>query len=97
MMYNRGVKTVLPIQYLLYRKVIDFVKKYYEILRDMREDHDLTQTQIAELLHTTQGVYSRYERGVREIPICCLITLCRYYNISADYILGLKDEISPLT
>ena len=58
-------------------------------LRGLREDNDLTQTQIAEVLGTSQTMYARYERGANEMPIRHLITICRYYNISADYILGL--------
>ena len=63
------------------------MKEYYEILRELREDRDLTQSDIANLLGTTQQVYSRYENGVNELPIRHLITLCRYYNVSADYVL----------
>lgn len=66
------------------------MKEYWEILRELREDHDLRQADVAALLHTTQQVYSRYEMGINEMPIRHLITLCRYYNVSADYILGLQ-------
>jgi len=66
------------------------MKAYYEILRDLREDKDLTQTDIANILGTTQQVYSRYEKGVNQIPIHHLVTLCKFYKVSADYILGLK-------
>lgn len=72
------------------------MKLYNEILRDVREDHDLTQSDIARILQTTQQVYSRYENGENEIPIRHIITLCRYYNISADYLLGLKEECTSL-
>lgn len=65
------------------------MKEYPEILRELREDNDLTQKQIADILGTTQQVYSRYEKGINEVPIRHLITLCRFYNVSADYILGL--------
>lgn len=65
------------------------MKEYWEILRDLREDRDLRQADIAELLHTTQQVYSRYEKGVNEMPIRHLRTLCRFYGVSADYVLGL--------
>ena len=68
------------------------VKEYYEILRELREDRDLTQSDIANLLGTTQQVYSRYENGVNELPIRHLITLCRYYNVTSDYVLGLGSE-----
>ena len=65
------------------------MKKYYEIIRSLREDHDLTQAQVAELLGTTQQVYSRYENGVNEMPVRHIITLCKFYRVSADFILGL--------
>lgn len=65
------------------------MKAYMEILRDLREDHDLTQAQVAELLGTTQQVYSRYEKGINELPVRHLITLCRFYGVSADYVLAL--------
>ena len=66
------------------------MKTYVEIMRELREDHDLTQRQIAEVLGTTQQVYSRYEKGENELPIRHLIALCRYYRVSADYFLGLS-------
>ena len=56
-------------------------------LRGLREDNDLTQTQIAEVLGTSQTMYARYERGANEMPIRHLVTLCRFYNVSADYLL----------
>jgi len=61
-------------------------------LRGLREDNDLTQEYIARLLGTSQTMYARYERGANEMPIRHLITLCRYYNVSADTVLGL-DKI----
>ena len=67
------------------------MKTYYEIIKELREDRDLSQQKIAELLDTTQQVYSRYENGVNEMPIRHLITLCKFYNVSADYVLGLKN------
>ena len=66
------------------------MKKYYDIIRELREDNDLKQSDIAKILKTTQQVYSRYEKGINEMPIRHIITLCKYYNVSADYILGLK-------
>lgn len=66
------------------------MKTYYEIIKELREDRDLSQQKIAEILDTTQQVYSRYENGVNEMPIRHLITLCKFYNVSADYVLGLK-------
>lgn len=67
------------------------MKTYYEIIKELREDRDLSQQKIAEILDTTQQVYSRYENGVNEMPIRHLITLCKFYNVSADYVLGLKN------
>lgn len=60
---------------------------YLERLRGLREDNDLTQTQVANILGTSQTMYARYERGANELPIRHLVTLCRFYNVSADYIL----------
>ena len=66
------------------------MKEYNKIIRELREDHYLKQKDIAKLLGTTQQVYSRYENGENEIPVRHIITLCKFYNVSADYILGLK-------
>lgn len=66
------------------------MKQYYEILRELREDRDLTQAQIAKVLGTTQQVYSRYEKGENEMPVRHVITLCKYYDVSADYVFGIK-------
>ncbi len=68
------------------------MKEYWEILRDLREDHDLKQADVAKLLHTTQQVYSRYENGINEMPIRHLRTLCAYYQVSADEVLGLRER-----
>ncbi len=68
------------------------MKAYYEIIRELREDRDLSQQQIADVLGTTQQVYSRYEKGINEMPIRHIITLCKFYKVSADYILGLSKK-----
>lgn len=68
------------------------MKEYYEILRELREDRDIKQSEIAALLGTTQQVYSRYENGINEMPIRHLRTLCLYYQVSADYILGITSK-----
>ena len=65
---------------------------YRRRLRDLREDHDLTQSQIAAILGTSQTMYARYERGANELPIRHLIALADYYGVSADYILGRSDN-----
>ena len=64
----------------------------YRRIRDLREDNDYTQKEIADVLKTTQQVYSRYEKGINEMPIRHLIELCKFYNVSADYILGLDEK-----
>lgn len=69
---------------------------YAQRIRNIREDHDLKQKDLAIILKTSQSYYSKYELGVRPLPVEHLITLCRYYNISADYILGFTDEPKPL-
>ena len=61
---------------------------YLKRMRDLREDHDKTQQDIADLLGTSQTMYARYERGANELPIRHLLTLCEYYKVSADYFLG---------
>ena len=61
-------------------------------LRDLREDRDLTQSEIAKLLHIKQNTYSQYENGQRQIPLEMLITLAKYYETSIDYIVGLTDN-----
>ena len=61
-------------------------------IRDMREDNDLTQQQIANILLCDQSLYSKYERGEREIPLHLLIKLADYYNTSLDYLVGRIDN-----
>ena len=64
---------------------------YYSRLKDLREDNDLVQKQIADILGIDQRVYSNYETGKREIPTRLVIKLAKYYKTSTDYILGLTD------
>lgn len=64
-------------------------------IKDLREDHDLKQKDIAQLLKITQQQYSLYEKGIRTIPIEFLIILANYYNVSLDYITGLTDNPKP--
>ncbi len=61
-------------------------------IRDLREDHDLTQKQVAAKLNCSQQVYSNYELGQRDIPTDILIKLSRLYNVSADYILEISNN-----
>ena len=65
---------------------------YMKRMRDLREDNDKTQNEIAELLGTSQTMYARYERGANELPLRHLVTLCRYDKVSADYFLGFSDK-----
>ena len=65
---------------------------YYPRLRDLREDHDLKQKEVAAVLNIDQRVYSNYEPGKREIPTRFVVALAKYYKVSTDYILGLKDS-----
>ncbi len=71
------------------------MKKYYEIIKELREDREPkpSQKEIAKLLGTTQQYYSEYENGKRPLPIEHLKTLCVFYNVSADYILGLSEKM----
>lgn len=64
----------------------------YQRIRDLREDRDLKQRQLADFLHCSQQVYSNYELGQRDIPTEVLIKLSAFYNVSVDYILGLTSN-----
>lgn len=66
--------------------------KYPERMRALREDNDLTQTDIAKMLGIAQTTYSQYELYKRPMPIEYLVALCKYYGVSADYMLGLTDK-----
>ncbi len=68
------------------------MKTYIDRMRELREDNDLSQKDIAIVLKTTQQVYSRYEQGINEIPLHHFITLARYYKVSLDYLAGETDE-----
>ena len=64
----------------------------YQRIRDLREDNDLKQRQLAEFLNCSQQAYSKYELGQRDIPTEILIALAKFYNTTSDYILELSDE-----
>ena len=64
-------------------------------IKDLREDSDLTQKEIADFLHIKQNTYSQYENGHRQLPIDFLIALAKYYKTSNDYILGLTNKRNP--
>ena len=68
---------------------------YYRRIRDLREDHDLTQRQLASLLRMPQPQYNRYEQGLRDIPPPVLIKLADLYETSTDYLLGRTDNAAP--
>lgn len=68
---------------------------YFPRLRDMRQDHDLAQKEVAAFLGIDQRVYSNYEIGKREIPVHHLIALAKYYGTSVDYLVGLTNEAMP--
>lgn len=67
---------------------MNYTKKLY----DLRTDNDLTQKDIAKILNISQQYYSEYEKGNRELPLRHLITLCQFYHVSADWILGLQEK-----
>ena len=69
---------------------------YYQRLKDLREDADKTQSQIAEILNMKQQQYARYESGKQEIPLHHFIQLAKYYNVSLDYLAGLIDTPKKL-
>lgn len=64
-------------------------------IKDLREDNDLTQAEVAEYLHIKQNTYSQYETGMRQLPLECLVALAKLYKTSTDYILGLTQEKKP--
>ena len=67
---------------------MDYVRR----MRDLREDNDYTQEYVAHYLGTSQTMYARYERGANELTIRHLLTLCKLYNVSSDYMLGLTTQ-----
>ncbi|MBQ7962252.1 MAG: helix-turn-helix transcriptional regulator [Clostridia bacterium] len=69
---------------------------YYKRIRELREDHDFTQREIAKMLDMPQPQYYRYEQGFRDIPTDILIKLADIYNTSTDYILERTDNIKPI-
>lgn len=68
------------------------MKSYIDRIRELREDRDITQKEIAAVLQTTQQVYSRYEQGVNEIPLHHFIALADFYGVSLDYLAGKSDK-----
>ncbi len=71
------------------------MNNYYPRLKDLREDRDLSQQYVADFLQMKQPQYSRYERGLRDIPTDILIKLAKFYKTSTDYILGVTNNTTP--
>lgn len=69
---------------------------YRTRMRNIREDSDLTQSQVGKIIHKSQQGYNHIEAGRAELKIEDLVKLCRFYNVSADYFIGLIDEKKPL-
>ena len=69
----------------------------YDRIRELREDHDLWQVDIAKMLKMSQTGYSKYETGENDVPTTVLIALAIFYHVSVDYLLGLTDNPKPLT
>jgi len=65
---------------------------FYQRLKDLREDRDLNQSDIANLLNTTRQQYALYENGIRELPMHHFITLAKFYNVSIDYMAGIEQK-----
>lgn len=70
---------------------------HYRRLRDLREDHDMTQDQLVAALNLNKTTYTNYEQGKREIPFALVIRLAQFYNVSIDYIAGLSNTPAPLS
>lgn len=90
MLCERNVRLPLPIS-MQELKGEDSMQTYQIRLRQLREDHDKTQREIAEYLGINQTVYSRYETGRNDMKPAQIIALCEYYKVSADYVLGLPE------
>lgn len=76
----------------MYYKIVSVMRMYYRRIRELREDNDKLQKDIAKILNTTQQHYSKLENGATEITADRIVILAKYYNVSADYILELSDE-----
>jgi transcriptional regulator with XRE-family HTH domain len=74
----------------------EIIMNYRERIRNIREDRDYTQTEIGKILQKSQQGYNHIEAGRAELKIDDLIILCKFYNLSADYLIGLTDECTPL-
>jgi transcriptional regulator with XRE-family HTH domain len=72
--------------------IVEVKDMYFKRIGDLRQDNDLTQQEVADLLHCRREVYRRYEKGEREIPISFAITLAERYDVTVDYLLGISDK-----
>ena len=72
--------------------LVEVIKMYLPRLKDLRDDREMRQIEVAALLDTSQEQYSKYERGERDLPIKHLVTLAKFYKVSTDYILGLTNK-----
>ena len=68
---------------------------YYRRLRDLREDHDLTQMQLVEKLDMHKTTYTNYEQGKRDLPLALAVKIAKFYNVSVDYLAGLTNNSKP--
>ncbi len=69
---------------------------YRQRFKNLRIDNDLTQEQVAKICKVSDATVGHWETGKRDMRIDCITTLCKYYNVSSDYILGLSDDQKPL-
>ena len=76
----------------MYDKIVSVIKMYYKRIRELREDNDILQKDVAKLLNTTQQHNSRIEKGTTEITADRIIALAKFYNVTSDYILELSDQ-----
>jgi len=98
MINHFGLYVNIPKWFILYFLMHPYEKghvKMYERIRNLREDKDLLQRELADYLHCSQVAYSRYELGLRDIPTEVLIALARYHKTSTDYLLGITDTKRP--
>ncbi len=93
--YAHDTTFVVFCQYIIYWKGDGNL--HYRRLRDLREDHDLTQDQLVSMLGMHKTTYTNYEQGKREIPFALVIRLAQFYNVSIDYIAELSNTPSPLS
>ena len=94
MTYSHKSQSPPRLVYILFLAMNE-VCKLFPRIRDLREDADLTQQQVADYLHCSQSLYAYYESGKRNLPVDNLILLAKLYHVSTDYILGLTNNPEP--